>query len=128
HYHHYCWALLYIRRAAAPGGDKFNYHRAVDNFDYVIRNADPGFPLLPEVYVAKGTLLAQLGDREAAASEYRNALHARPDYTPACAALVQLYLDRGDVAAARTALAEGLKHDPSSPALAEKQSALDKRP
>jgi tetratricopeptide (TPR) repeat protein len=127
HYHHYCWALLYIHRAAAPGGDKFNYHRAVDNFDYVLRNADPSFTLLPEVYFQKGSLLEQLGDREAAASAYQNALRARADYTPARAALVQFYLDRGDVEAARTALEEGLKHDPRSKTLAEKKSALAAR-
>ena len=127
HYHHYCWALLYMRRAAKPGGDKFDYHRAVDNLNYVIRNADPSFALLPEVYFQKGNVLGGLGDREAAVSEYQNALRAGADYTPARAALVQLYLDLGDVEAARAALEEGLKHDPSSKTLAEKKSALAER-
>jgi tetratricopeptide (TPR) repeat protein len=116
-----------MRRAAKPGGDKFDYHRAVDNLNYVIRNADPSFALLPEVYFQKGNVLGGLGDREAAVSEYQNALRARADYTPARAALVQLYLDLGDVEAARAALEEGLKHDPSSKTLAEKKSALAER-
>ncbi len=124
HYHHYCWALLYERRAARPGGDKFDYHRAVDNLNYVIHNADPSFALLPDVYLEKGNVLARTGEREAAVVEYQNALRARADYTPASVALVQAYLDLGEVAAARAALAEGLKHDPSSAALAEKKSAL----
>ncbi len=124
HYHHYCWALLCIRRATAPGGDKFNYHRALENFDYVILHADPSFALLPDVYFQKANLLDQLGEREKAVIEYQNAVRARADYTPARVALVQLYLDRDDIEAARAALAEGLKHDPSSKALADKQSAL----
>src|SRR5262245_27703952 len=43
HYHHYCWALLYLRRAMQPDGDKFNYHRAIDNLNYVISRADRRF-------------------------------------------------------------------------------------
>ena len=124
HYHHYCWALLYTARAAQPGGDKFNYHRAVDNLDYVIRHADPSFALLPEVYVQKGNLLERTGEGAAAVTEYRNALRAKSDYTPAYVALAQHYVDAGAVAAARAALAEGLQHDPSSKVLAEKQAAL----
>jgi len=162
HYHHYCWALLDRRRAAAPGGDKFNYHRAVANLDYVIRNVDPvfafltdpyfekgnlellfavvadvhygkvsprdpRFALLPDVFFEKGSILEELGQHEAAVIEYQNALRARADYTPAYAALVQMYLDRGDVDTARATLTEGLKHDPRSTTLAEEQSALAKR-
>jgi len=89
HYHHYCWALLYTARAAQPGGDRFNYHRAVDNLDYVIRNADPGFALLPDVYLQKGKVLERTGDGAAAVAAYRNALRANPDYIPAYAALAQ---------------------------------------
>jgi tetratricopeptide (TPR) repeat protein len=127
HYHHYCWALLCVRRAATSGGDKFNYDRAVDNLNYVIRNADPSFALMPDVYFQKGYVLERLGEREAAAAEYQNALRAKADYTPASAALVQHYLDLGDVEAARAALEEGLKHAPSSTTLAAKKSALAER-
>ena len=124
HYHHYCWALLCLRRAEAPGGDKFNYHRAVDNLDYVIRNADPTFALLPQVYFQKGEVLARRGDREAAGREYETALRVQPDYTPARAALVQLYIERGDLEAAQAELTKGLQHDPGSTILAEKKAAL----
>lgn len=124
HYHHYCWALLYTARAAQPGGDKFNYHRAVDNLDYVIRHADPSFALLPEVYLQKGNVLERTGEGAAAVTEYRNALRANPEYSPAYLALAQHYVDAGDVAAARGVLAEGLTHDPSSKALADRQAAL----
>ena len=127
HYHHYCWALLYFARASQPGGDKFNYHRAVDNLDYVIRHADPSFALLPEVYVEKGDVLERTGEGAAAVTEYRNALRAKPDHTPAYLALAQHYVDAGDVAAARAALAEGLTHDPSSKVLADRLATLGER-
>jgi tetratricopeptide (TPR) repeat protein len=127
HYHHYCWALLYERRAAQPGGDKFDYRRAVDNLNYVTRHADPSFALLPEVYFQKGKVLERLGERTAAVTEYQNAVRAKAGYTPASAALVESYLELGDVEAARAALEEGLKHDPKSKTLAAQKSAVAQR-
>lgn len=107
HFHHYCWALLYLARAEQPQGDKFNYHRAVDNLDYVIRHADPAFALLPQVYVLKGDVFARSGKGDPAV-EYRNALRADPTYAPAYAALALHYLDAGDPAAARAVLTDAL--------------------
>jgi tetratricopeptide (TPR) repeat protein len=127
HYHHYCWALLYMRRAARPGGDEFNYRQAVDNLNYVIARAEPGFRLLAGVYFKKGNVLERLGERQAAAEEYRNALRVDPGHAAACVALAQSYLDRGDDQAARAALAEGLKHAPGSKTLAAKQADLERR-
>ena len=127
HYHHYCWALLYTARAERPGGDKYDYNRAVDNLDYVLRRADPSFVLLPDVYVRKGNLLERMGAGAAAVDEYRNALRANPRYTPAYLALAEHYVAAGDVAAARAVIAEGLKHDPKSKVLKDKQAALAKR-
>jgi tetratricopeptide (TPR) repeat protein len=128
HYHHYCWALLWRRRGDVPSREqRFQYHEAVDNLNYVIRNADPSFALMPDVYAEKGDVLVLLGERDAASKEYENALRARADYTRASAALVQLYLDAGQLEAARTALEEGLKHAPDSALLAEKKAALAKR-
>jgi tetratricopeptide (TPR) repeat protein len=127
HYHHHCWALLYVARAELPGGDKYNYDRAVDNFDYVLRRADPSFVLLPDVYVQKGNVLERTGAGAAAVDAYRNALRANPTYTPAYLALAAHFVAAGDVAAARAAIAEGLKHDPKSKVLKERQAALAKR-
>lgn len=116
HFHHYCWALLYLARAEQPQGDKFNYHRAVDNLDYVIRHADPSFALLPQVYVLKGDVFARRGKGDPVA-EYRTAIRIDPTYAPAYAALALHYLDAGDVAAARAVLTEAR----SSPAKKARQ-------
>ncbi len=99
----------------------------MDNLNYVIRNSDPGFSLLPEVYLQKGEALDKLGQRDEAVAEYRNALRAKADYTPAYAALAQHYIDRGDVDAARGVIEQGLKRDPGSTALAAKKAALAER-
>jgi tetratricopeptide (TPR) repeat protein len=126
HYSHYCWGLLYKHRAARPGGDKFDYHRAIDNFDYVIRNAEPSFALMPKVYLQKGKVLERTGKGAEAEAEYRNALQANPDYTPAYVALAWHYADAGDIAAARATLAEGLARNPNSKVLADALAALGK--
>ena len=127
HYHHYCWAVLLMARAARPGGDKYDYIRAVDNLDYVLHRADPSFVLLPDVYVRKGNALERMGAGAAAVDEYRNALRVNPKYTPAYLALAEHYVAVGDVAAARAVIAEGLKHDPKSRVLKDKKVALGKR-
>lgn len=126
HYHHYCWALLYIARASQPGGDKFNYHRAVDNFDYVIRNADPGFVLLLDVYVQKGNVLERTGQGAGAEAAYREAIRVDPSYAPAYVALSHHYVAAGDQAAARAIIAQGLARDPKAKPLLERQAALGK--
>jgi tetratricopeptide (TPR) repeat protein len=127
HYHHYCWALLFMWRGARPGGEKFDYRQAIDNLNYVILHADPDFRYLHKVYFKKASVLERLGDRRGAVTEYRKALRAKPDYTPAAAALVQAYLELEDLEAARAALAEGLKHDPRSNLLAAKKVELENK-
>jgi hypothetical protein len=114
HFHHYCWALLYLARAARPDGDKFNNHRAVDNLDYVIRHAAASFALLPQVYVLKGDGFARTGRGDAAAIEYRNAIQADPSYAPAYVALALQLLAAGDVGAAQAVLTDARRHDPST--------------
>jgi len=124
HYHHYCWAVLHVRRAEQPGGDSFSYRVAVDSLNYVILRADPSFALLAEVYFAKGQALERLGEKNGSMIEYRNAVRTKTGHTPAAAALIDSYLEFRDVKAARAALEEALKHDPESETLAEKKAAI----
>jgi len=125
HYHHFCWATLYAKRAEQQAAEsKFNFDRAVDNFNYVLRNADPEFALLPEVHLEKARALERLDRGEEAAAEYRSAIRGKVDYTPAYVGLAQYYLAVADPNAARGVLEEGLKHDPGSKELAEMKAAL----
>lgn len=126
HYHHFCWGLVYMRRAATtPARSQFNYNSAVKNFQYVITNADKSFRLLPEVYLRKGMALRFLRDDAGAASEFLKAVKLKRDYSPAYAALVQLHIDLGDLEGARTVLETGLKNAPNSKLLAQKKVELD---
>lgn len=125
HYHHYCWGLLDMRRGAANVGNNQHYYSsAVDNFQYVIRNSTPDFPLLPEVYLRKGLALRFLARDAESAAEFLSALRIKPDYTPAYAALIELYQDLGDLESARATLETGLRNAPRSKILEQKRAEL----
>lgn len=128
HYHHYCWALLIVRRGNTtdqPNRRYGFYDEAVKNFDYVLRNVKPSFLLLPEVYLQKGLTLQLMSNDAAAAREFLNALRVKPSYTPAYAALIDYYLNLGNVSEARRMLEVGLEHAPSSKLLEEKRKAIE---
>ncbi len=126
-FHHYCWALMYLRRAGAANSTQvrvFNYETAVNNFGFVQQNASPQFPLMPEVNLRKGQTYLLLGEEGAAAKEFNEAIRLKPDYTPAYAALVDFYLDMNDLAQAERILATGLAQAPQSKILQQKKTEL----
>jgi hypothetical protein len=129
-YHHYCWALLYIRRAnsvSTPTEKNHNFVQAIENFNYVQRNASVRFPLLPEVNLQKALTLRLMGQDAAAASELMTAIKLKRDYTPAYAALIDIHLDLGNQEAAQSVLQEGLMQAPNSKILTQKKLEIDGR-
>lgn len=129
HYHHFCWALMDLRRAnTGPSQHRnFNYSTAVQNFEYVQRNASRAFPLLPEVYLRKGMALRYLGEEARAAREFLEAIDLKRDYTPAYSELIDLYLDLEDYESARRTLELGLAAVPDSKILASKKAEIANR-
>ncbi len=129
HYHHFCWALIDLRRANG-GPSQFrdsNYSRAVSNFEYVQRRASPDFPLLPEVFLMKGMALRHLGEHGTAAREFLDAIEIKRDYTPAYSALIDLYVDLGDYESAKKMLDLGLTAAPNSKILASRKAEIETR-
>jgi tetratricopeptide (TPR) repeat protein len=127
-FHHYCWALIYLRRASAaetPQSQVFNYETAVNNFGFIQTHASPDFPLMPEVNLRKGQTHRLLGEDAAAAKEFTEAIQLKPDYTPAYAALVDFYLDLQDLQRAEEILAQGLVHAPQSRILLQKKAEME---
>lgn len=129
HYHHFCWALMDLRRAnTGPSQHRnFNYSKAVQNFEYVQRNASRAFPLLPEVYLRKGMALRYLGEEARAAREFLEAIELKRDYTPAYSELIDLYLYLEDYESARRTLELGLAAVPDSKILASKKAEIENR-
>jgi tetratricopeptide (TPR) repeat protein len=126
-FHHYCWGLIDMRRASATRSSTqaYHYRSAIGNFEYVQRNADASFPLLPELLLRKGMALRLLNRDSEAATEFTQAIRIKTDYTPAYAALVDLYVDLDDLEGARNILEQGLREAPESQILQNKKSELE---
>jgi len=126
HYHHYCWGLIDMRRAASqPEKESFHLNRAIGNFDYVIRNSSQSFPMLPEVYLRLGMVFRIQGRHGDAASAFTGAIRAKSTYTPAFSALIDLYVDLEDLTGARNVLDWGLREAPNSKILLGKKAELE---
>ncbi len=127
-FHHHCYALMYIRRAStetSAQSREYNYVQAVNNFLFVQNHASRKFPLMPEVNLRKGQTLRLLGRDAEAAKEFLDAISLKPDYSPAYAALVELYLDLKDLQAADQILTKGLENAPRSKILLQKRIDLE---
>jgi tetratricopeptide (TPR) repeat protein len=119
---------MFLRRASvaqSPQVQIHNYSEAVSGFSYVQRNASLQFPLMPDVNLRKGQTLRLLGNDAEAAKEFVDALRLKPDYTPAYAALADLYIDLNDIRAAEETIAQGLVHAPQSKILLQKKVELE---
>lgn len=128
HYHHYCWGLLDMRRFASDQAQqRLHLKNALNNFSYVIRNSLRDFPMLPEVYLRRGMVQRLMENDSDAARSFREAIDVKPDYTPAYAALVDLFLDLDDLEGARGILDAGLARAPESRILKAKQLELEDR-
>ena len=128
HFHHYCWALMKIRRAANASDAQTRaglYRQAIDDLDYVQRNTTAAFPLAPEVAIRKGMTLQLVGDDGSATREFMRSIRLKSDYTPGYAALVDQYVRLGLLEEARKVLQEGLRHAPASRLLLQRQLELE---
>lgn len=130
--HHYCWGLINLHRAQNIGLTKpqgrFLVQSAINDYHFVIQNARPTFPLLPEIYTRVGEAQLILRQHDAARQAFDKARSIKPDYWPPYVrwadALVSLKLD----AQARSLIAEGLAIMPTEPALLEKARQLGVKP
>jgi tetratricopeptide (TPR) repeat protein len=128
HHHHYCWGLLKVRRALGPGVRAElrtgGLQSAMGDFDYVVRNADPKFVMLPEIFLKMGDTYLLLGNYALAKDNYAFAARAKPDYWPAyvnwAAALERL----GKKPEALTHIGVGLRLNPNEPVLRAQYTRL----
>lgn len=129
HLHHYCAALNDLNTArrdfANPEQQRNVLEAAVKNFTYVERMTRPDFFLRPEVSVQKGKALVLLGRTAEAVQNFNSAIVFRPDYTPAYAALSDLYVDLGEKHKASEILQRGLKAKPDSKVLHKRLQRLN---
>ncbi|WP_165794748.1 tetratricopeptide repeat protein [Kinneretia aquatilis] len=120
HVHHYCWALVSLRRASMTPNKEKRAHlvtTALNDLEYVINNASADFRLKPEVYARIGDAALQLENFSKAFDAYDNARQIKPGYPPAYTGWAEVLVKAGQKDAARELIEEGLRHAPDAPEL-----------
>ena len=126
--HHYCWALINLRRAenkalsAQVRGGLLN--EAIGDIYWTLEHCDRDFVLLPEIYTRLGDAELMCSNTGAAYDAYLRARQLKPDYWPAysnwAAALIKVGLKND----ARKLVQEGLMQVPDSKVLLDQYKLL----
>jgi tetratricopeptide (TPR) repeat protein len=128
HMHHYCFGLIH-RNAAKSARTKLErvqeLQASLPEFDYVIKNSQPDFVLLPEILTMKGESLIGLGRANLAMIELQRAITLKPDYWPPYVAISDYYKDAGEPAKAREWLEKGLSFSPNTKALQNRLAEIN---
>jgi len=119
HTHHYCFGLAYDYLG--------NYHRAIKEYDYVIRLFPKDSPLLPRALYKKATIMEKQGKHPEAVALFRRATEVKPDFTPPYAALSDWAKSIGDNKRAISYLKDGLVISPNSRLLNDRLNELRKQ-
>jgi hypothetical protein len=129
HMHHYCYGLVVTNRATFSSRNRqerdHNLGVSIEEFDYVIKRAPPGFVLLPEIFTKKGENLIRLGRGPHGILEFLRAIELKPDYWPPYAYISDYYKEIGDLPKAREWLEKGLSASPNTKALMGRLAELD---
>ncbi len=119
--HHYCWALIKLRRANLPGVEpvmrKGGMRDAIADIDYVLINGTPDFVLRPELLTLRGDIELMLNNVGDALTSYEAANQAKPDYWPPYVNWSEFLLKNGLKPQARAFLERGLRVTPDEPRL-----------
>jgi tetratricopeptide (TPR) repeat protein len=130
--HHYCWALINLRRAqmagVTPTTRKYLLQEAISDCIFVIRNSPSNFVMLPEIYTRIGDTHVLLGDPASANEAFETARTLKPDYWPAYTRWAAVLIKLGKKPEARKLLAEGLRHAPDAKPLQEQYKQLGGNP
>lgn len=135
--HHYCWALIHLRRAQAggvlPHQKKYLIEVAISDFHYVVNHArrlpDPtSFRMLPEILFRIGDAHGQLGQVAPALEAFEQSRRAKPDYWPPYVGQAELLARSGLRKDAMAILERGLQLIPGEPNIAAAYRKLGGNP
>lgn len=119
--HHYCWALIKIRRADAVGVEPVVRNGmllgALADYDYVLENGSPDFVLLPELLTRRSELQIRLGQYGQGLQSIEWAIQRKADYWPAYVSWANFLLSQKRTKEALAFLERGLTQSPDAPKL-----------
>lgn len=127
HIHHYCFAVNFVNRARRAHDKKdrlYDLGLAKNNYNYVIKAAEPGFWMRPQIYVELGKVHLQLKETGEALRLFNDAITFNPAYEPAYHALIDVHRQSGRGKEALEVATAGLGHVPGSQSLKKEYLGL----
>ncbi len=127
HTHHYCFALNFINRyyRSRTAQDKhFNLNSALNNLDYMVTHADPGYSLMPEIYQNRGLVYSLMGRHGDAVTDMNKAIELNPRQAKAYNVLADYYRDTRQQQKALETVTQGLRHNPGVRSLQRRYTEL----
>lgn len=123
HTHHYCYALIAINRYYSRR-DPAHLTSAHADYSYVIRNAQPSYSLMPEVYLNRGVALGLMKKDGEALKDLQKALELDPKLVQAYSAASDLYAKLNQKDKALKVITEGLRRLPGNAGLQRQYTKL----
>jgi tetratricopeptide (TPR) repeat protein len=131
HFHHYCYALIYMMRADRYGisdMERRGYvESAIDDIEYVVKYLPAGHFMLPEMHTNRAKMLRRQGKTNEAIDYLRKAIEQNPRYWPAYSEMARSYDAQGDRKSAIETLRAGLNVIPDSKVLSNYLRELERR-
>ncbi len=127
HTHHYCFALNFINRyyrSRSAQEKNFNLNSAMNNLDYMITHADPGYSLMPEIYQNRGLVRALIGRHGEAVADMNKAIELNPHQVKAYNVLADHYGSTRQQQKALETIMEGLRYNPDVRSLQRRYTEL----
>lgn len=116
--HHYCQGLNFIKRAYSSfdaNSRRYNLQNAINNFNYMFNHLiNKKFVLLPEIYLNLGKAYLLDGNSKNAILNFSRSIATKKNYTPAYAAMSDLYRNMGNKKQALIYIEKGLAISPRS--------------
>jgi hypothetical protein len=128
--HHYCWAMINLRRARSePERERRGiYVEARRDLIYVINGSPPNFPLLPELFTRVGEVDLLLKNFGSADQALQRARALKPEYWQAYAPWIEALIKLNLKPAAKELAIEGLKYSPQASVLLDQFKRLGGKP
>ena len=128
HLHHYCQAILDLRKATQELSDKVKYSlysHALSEFNYVAKRVSSDFVLWSELLVFRSVVHDGLGHTGRALRDAREAIRRKPGYLKGIINLADLLVRHGKRDEARKVISDALNAKPQSSALKRRMNCLD---
>lgn len=127
HTHHYCAGINFINRyyrSRTAQDKRFNLNQAQTNLQYMVTNADPGYSLMPDVYLNLGVVYSLRDQPVQAVAHFNKAIELNPRQPKAYSALADYYVKTKQQAQALETVTDGLRHNPGAKSLQRRYTEL----